>query len=415
MKRAAVNSVVAMLLPGVLLAADEGHVVTRWTKRAMHAVRTQGVGTPDAARLYAMLAVAMYDAVNGIDVAEGGGRDHAVVAAEAAAFGANREMAAASAAHAVLTESFPALRASLDMELEGEFAARGGDADARTLAGRDWGAAVGRALVRMRAQDGTQQASVIPAGSGPGAHRAPFDSRWKDMAPFGVASISRFLEAPAPGLGTAEYASAFNEVKALGKPDGDSERDLIANFWLAESGTVRETGIWLQAAIAIVRQHGTIKSISDTARLLCLVGMAVADSVAASWRIKATYLTWRPAIAIREAESDGNFDTAPDVRWRPRSGSVGASPEYNSGTSAFAAAASKVIEEFYGRRVLPFCFETDGSTVGPRCFVSPSQAAEEAGLSRILQGIHFRFSSEDGRRVGAGIGAEISATRLLPR
>lgn len=415
MNKVRVILTMAVLLPDALPAANEGYVVTRWTKRAMQAVRTQGAGTPDAARLYAMVTAAMYDAVNGIDVAEGDGRDQALVEAQARARGADREMAAASAAHAVLTELLPTLRAALDMELEGEYLARGGGANAGTVSGREWGAAVGLAVVQTRSSDGTQMAAVIPAGSGPGAHRAAFDSRWKDMTPFGVASISRYTDVPAPGLGTAEYASSFNEVKVLGKPDGDSERDMIANFWLAEGGTVRETGLWLQAAIAIARQQGTLESISETTRLLCLVGMAVADSVAATWKSKATHFTWRPAAAIREAESDGNSDTAPDAQWRPRNGSVGASPEFNSGTSAFAGAASRVIEAFYGGRRLAFCFETDGSTVGPRCFSSPAQAAEEAGLSRILQGIHFRFSIEDGRRVGAGIGAEISATRLLPR
>ena len=189
-------------------------------------------------------------------------------------------------------------------------------------------------------------------------------------------------------------------------------RNQISQFWLAEGGTVRETGIWLQAAVAIARQYGTTDSISDTARLFAMLGMAIADAVIASWETKATYFTWRPTVAIREADIDGNPDTVADPAWTSRIGSVGGSPEYNSGTSTFAGAASQVIESFYCNANLGFCFVTDKATNGARCYLSPLQAAEEAGRSRIFQGIHFQFSNEDGRRVGRAIGQEIATTRL---
>jgi hypothetical protein len=147
-------------------------------------------------------------------------------------------------------------------------------------------------------------------------------------------------------------------------------------------------------------------------RLLALVAMSVADSVIVSWDTKARYFTWRPVVAIREASTDGNAATMAEPSWRPRYGSPGASPEYNSGTSTFGGAASRILEQFYSRKQLSFCFKTDNAQTGPRCFDSPLQAAEEAGRSRILQGIHFQFSNEDGRRVGRAIGDEIVTTRL---
>lgn len=177
-------------------------------------------------------------------------------------------------------------------------------------------------------------------------------------------------------------------------------------------GTVRETGIWLQAAVAIVRQYGTTDSISETAHLFAMLGMAVADAVIASWETKAAYSTWRPTVAIREADIDGNPGTHADPAWTSRIGSAGGSPEYSSGTSTFAGAASQVIESFYCDSNLRFCFVTDKATNGARCYASPLQAAEEAGRSRIFQGIHFQFSNVEGRRAGRAVAQEITSTRL---
>jgi hypothetical protein len=131
-----------------------------------------------------------------------------------------------------------------------------------------------------------------------------------------------------------------------------------------------------------------------------------------SWDTKATYFTWRPFFAIREAELDGNPATLADPSWTPRNTSIGASPEYNSGTSMFAGAAATIIEAFYWPRRVRFCFASDLAPSGPRCYERPMDAAIEAGRSRIYQGIHFEFSNLDGRRAGRGIGKEIALTRL---
>jgi hypothetical protein len=155
----------------------------------------------------------------------------------------------------------------------------------------------------------------------------------------------------------------------------------------------------------------TDRNLSETARLSARVGMAIADSVAVSWDTKAAHFTWRPFTAIREAEADGNPDTAPDPAWTPRNTSIGASPEWTSGLSTFSGAASAVIEAFYFPRRVSFCFATDLATE-PRCYDRPLDAAVEAGRSRIYQGIHFQFSNLEGRRVGRRIGLEVASTQL---
>lgn len=408
--------VVALVAASVPPAAAEdsaqSNAVTRWVDQALSAVRQHNVGTPNAGRLYAMATVAMYDAVNGIETARHHGRQPAMVPADGAPIGANVSVAAAAAAHAVLTALVPDRRPVLDDALLAETNGSGGSSSPPVARAVEWGRSVGQRVVLIRSTDGTQTADPMPAGFGAGAHRAAFDARFRHMAPFGIADASAYGSGPPPALSSAEYAAAFEDVKRLGRPDGDAERNQISNFWLAEGGTVRETGTWMQAALVIAAQQQTTDSVPATARLFALVGMAIADAVTASWDTKATYFSWRPTVAIQEAGSDGNDATVAEPGWVSRIGSAGGSPEYNSGTSAFAGAASAVIESFYGDPALAFCFRTDKATHGNRCYPSLLAGAEEAGRSRIYQGIHFQFSNEDGRRVGRAIGFEIGTTRL---
>ena len=454
MKRFTLN-VSAALTTAVLVVAGsagtadaaksaEANSVTRWVERSLDAVRVQNVGTPNAGRLYAMVTVAMYDAVNGIDRARRRGRTHALVPPAGAPVSGQRDVAAAAAAHAVLTallraDQPPVVDGALDLALTSEIHAAGGEGGRRVTAGRDWGTHVGRRVVALRAADGTATAQTIAACSrftnpvicDPGEFHASFDARFRSMAPFGVASAFPYLSTSPPALGSAEYAAAFEDVRTCGSnspvldalcvdPTTAAERAEISSFWLAEAGTVRETGTWLQAAVAIAQQRRTVASTSDTSRLFALVGMAIADAVKASWEAKATFFTWRPTTAIRRADSDGNPETVQSDTWTaritPAGGppTVGGSPEYNSGTSTFSGAASAAIEGFYCHEPVAFSFETDLASNGPRFYASPLEAAREAGRSRIFQGIHFQFSNEDGRRAGRGIGHEIVSTKLQP-
>ena len=176
----------------------------------------------------------------------------------------------------------------------------------------------------------------------------------------------------------------------------------------------------------VVEQQGTAASLSDTVRLLALLGMGIADSVTTTWSDKFNWHFWRPGDAIRQASTDGNPATAEDPKWNPRSGSCpsgaslascpafGGTPEHTSGTSMFAGAASKILAGFYGRDRIAFSFQGEQSGSPARSYRGFAQAAWEAGRSRIYGGIHFQFSNVAGRMAGKKIGRKIVRTRLLP-
>jgi PAP2 superfamily len=410
------------------------NAATRWMQRALDAVRSGSpaahTSTPGAARTYAMTTAAMYDAVNGIDVANGASsRGRALVASYGGAPpGGNRDAAACAAAHAVLASLFAAnatVKDSLDQALAGELAALGSDPAVES--GRAWGASVGNEVVSRRSSDGTQTSTSQPGGSGPGVFPRTFSgTQFRNMVPFGIATAEPYLSSGPPPLTSTAYADAFNEVKEIGSlDDTNAERAAIARQWLAEAGTVRETGLWFKVALAVVAEQGTAASLSDTVRLLALLGMGTADAVVTSWNDKFNWHYWRPGDAIRQASTDGNPATDEDPGWNPRSGACaigadlascstfGGTPEHTSGTSVFGGTASTILASFYCRDRIAFSFagEQPGSTA--RSYSKFSEAAREAGRSRIYGGIHFQFSNDAGRTAGKGIGREIVRTRLL--
>ena len=409
------------------------NVAMRWVDRALGAVRSGNPvvhsGTPGSARTYAMTTAAMYDAVNGIERAgETTDAGKAMIASYAdAPVGASREAAASAAAHEVLRSLFAdnaAVTAALDAAHDQELEALGTDPSVE--AGRVWGTAVGRMVLSARANDGTEKGGSKPGGTGPGVFPRTFSgTQFRYMAPFGVRSIAPYTSAGPPALDSAQYAAAFNEVKAIGSStDGDGERTAIVRHWLAEEGTARETGVWFKAALAVTAGQGTAASLADTVRLFALLGAGIADAVTVSWTDKYTTHYWRPGDAIRQAGTDDNPATEEDASWSPRNGictsatlttcSVfGGSPEHTSGTSAFAGAAAEILAGFYCTDSIQFAFTGEQADSTPRSYGGFAEAAREAGRSRVYGGVHFQFSNDAGREAGKSIGQEIVRTRLL--
>src|SRR5213075_1143105 len=141
-------------------------------------------------------------------------------------------------------------------------------------------------------------------------------------------------------------------------------------------------------------------------RLFALLNIAMADAAICSWDAKYTYHFWRPVTAIAFAEPQLNwmsFIVTPPF------------PDYTSGHSTFSAAAATVLALFYGTEDLPF---TTGSDFLPgmyRSFPTCLDAAEEAAVSRLYGGIHFRSANEDGLQAGISIGEWTGTHYLQPK
>jgi hypothetical protein len=132
------------------------------------------------------------------------------------------------------------------------------------------------------------------------------------------------------------YARDFNEVKAVGgkvTTVRTADQTEIARFWFEGPGNWNT----IARAVATTRKLDA----ADSARLLALMNLAMADSYIAGWKIRYVYDFWRPITAIREGDNDGNDATAGDPTWDSHQNTPAVS-DYPSTQSTFSAAAAVV-------------------------------------------------------------------------
>jgi PAP2 superfamily len=384
-----------------------GDVVTDWNNAALDAIRADRTAPPIASRSLAIAHVAIYDAVNGI------ARTHEpYLVPSAVSASASREAAASAAAHQALVNLFPARASSFDA-LHVAILATISNGPQKT-AGIVWGEFVASQILAARANDGSNAIVQPPGGSGPGVwvptppgflpYLLP---QWGFVMPFAMSSSSQFRPPGPPALDSQQYAADYEEVKQLGAAVGSTrtaDQTEIALFWADGAGTETPPGHWNSIAQIIGAARGT--TLEENTRLFALLNIAMADAAICSWDAKYTYHFWRPVTAIAFAEPQLNwmsFIVTPPF------------PDYTSGHSTFSAAAATVLPLFFGTEDLPF---TTGSDFLPGVFRSFSmcqEAAEEAALSRIYGGIHFRSASEDGLQAGSSIGEWAATHYLLPK
>jgi membrane-associated phospholipid phosphatase len=389
-------------------------VITDWVNTLVGAIRTDKTAPPKASRAMALVQVAVFDAVNGLS-----GVYNPYFVTDPAPSGASPEAAAIAAAHKTLVALFPAQQVALD----GEYTISLGSVPpgaAKTL-GVTWGETVAGKILALRANDHFSDVVTanFPTGAiwwvrTPPALANPLLPNWPSVTPWGVDDIARFRPAPPPPPASAACEAAFNEVKSVGKVDSTArtaDQTQIALFWADGGGTATPPGHWdlIARGIAISQNLSLIQN----ARLFALLGIAEADAGIAAWDSKYYYNLWRPITGIREADVDGNPDTAPDTTWTPLIATP-PFPSYISGHSTFSAAAARVLGLFFGNDVFNFTTTSDGLPGVQRSFTSFSQAAAEAGQSRIYGGIHWQFDNTAGLATGRALGEQIFYNNLTP-
>jgi hypothetical protein len=396
--------------PAVASAADPNgttapanNAAIEWNQALLAIVATPPApgaapGTIHPTRNFAILALAIDTAVNSID------HTHQPDSGEpAAAPGASAPAAAVTAGHDTLVELYPDHRADLDNRLAGDLAAIGNDDAAQR------GVLVGRAAARMildeRAHDGadtTAPAYVTDPAPGryqstPPASAPPVFTRWGSVMPFAVHRGDQFRPPPPPALDSPAYAAALNEVQqmgaktSIGRTAAETE-DAI--FWAAPIQNYWNT-------IADQVAAGQHTDLDGTAHLLAQLDTTLADATIALYDAKYTYQVWRPITAIREADRDQNDGTTAARGWEPLA-TTPADPAYPGAHSDLSYAAATVLANQYGDST-PFTLTSPTLPGVQHSFGKFSDAAAEAGLSRIYAGVHTRTDHEAGRDLGVQI------------
>jgi hypothetical protein len=232
--------------------------------------------------------------------------------------------------------------------------------------------------------------------------QAPLLPAWGSNRPFAMPSGDACPLPPPPAYSedpsSAFYAEAL-EVYEVSRNLTDEKR-LIARFW-SDDPMLSPTppGHWLSIARDLLAQQDA--PVAARAEVLVRLGITVADAFISCWASKYEYDLLRPVTYIRRTM---------DPKWEPLL-ITPPFPEYPSGHSTQSGAAAAVLTAAFGE---DFAFEdrthVDDGLPG-RTYPSFSAAAEEAALSRLYGGIHFRSAIARGLEQGQCVGAHAVALK----
>ena len=212
---------------------------------------------------------------------------------------------------------------------------------------------------------------------------------------------------PGPPLAYSEDSSSafFSETLECYEvvTNLSSEQRAIALFWSDDPGiTCTPPGHSISILTQVVKDRGFALDVA--AEAYAKVGIAVADAFISCWNTKYRYNLLRPVTCIRQLidPSWSSLIVTPPF------------PEYTSGHSVQSAASAQVLTDLFG--TVAFTDHThDDRGLPPRSFGSFFEAAEEAALSRLYGGIHFRTAIALGIEQGHCIGREVSNLRVRAR
>ena len=414
---------VALALTLLAPAARDAHatgstadVVIEWNQVLQDTIPT--TASLYSPRYYAMMHVAIFDAVNAIE------RDFEPFHVRLHPHFGSPEAAAAQAAHDVLASLNQSAIATYDALLEKQLGSRRSGFE---RLGAAVGAEVARQVLAWRQTDGWV-VSPFPAYSEP-----PLPGRYQPTPPnnpvaqfthlhralpMALLSPTQFLPPPPPALTSATYAADFNEVKLLGRSDSvtrTAEQTAIARLWAGVGTTTPLWAVWNNITRDAARYRRL--SLAETARLFALVNVSIHDSVMTTQTSKFVYGLWRPVTAIRQADTDLNAATDPDSSWLPLI-TTPPYPSYAGNMATVGASAARALQLALGTNDMPVTAtwkQTGGLPDVSHSFPGFWEAAEEQSMARIYGGIHYRFDQKAGQQVALSAAQFVFENFMQPR
>lgn len=284
-----------------------------------------------------------------------------------------------------------------------------------------YGKAVAEHIIAWSSKDNYKQTRSFPKYSiqdspstwkpTPPAYMDAIEPHWNKIRTFVIDSASQFRGLPPPAFSTdknSDFYKLAHEVYETGKTL-TKEQEEIARFWdcnpfvmnvrghvMFATKKISPGGHWMN--IVYVACETAHANASRSAETYVRVALALADGFIACWDEKYRSLLIRPESYINQY-IDENW--APLLQTPPF-------PEYISGHSVISSAAASALTEVFGDN---FAF-TDSTEVEfgftARSFPSFFAASNEAALSRLYGGIHYRPANENGKIMGIAVGAFIN-------
>lgn len=440
--------------------AGDPTLVVRWNEVLLEAIRLQRLGPPMTARAIGVVYTAGFDAWACYD-------DVAVPTRPLPGFRrpvnerdeAHREQAWSVAVYRALGDLFPAGRELARAQMRSQ----GLDPDDATTdlaSARGVGNRCAENLLAFRHADGSNQLGDLHAGAysdytgyapvntvdqivdpnrwqplrfsdGLGGFVVPgyVGAFWGEVTPFALPSGDALRPAGPARFPGRDYERQIREVLSLNEHLDDRGK-VIAEYWADGPRSEQPPGHWtLFAEFVSLRDRHTFGE--DVAMFFAL-GNALQDAGIATWEAKRFFDSERPITAIRflkAGESVRQYvpftgrTLVPGEDWKPYQPATFLTPpfaEYPSGHSAFSAAGAEILARFSGsdRFDNSVTIAAGSSKVEPGFAPSRpvtlswgtfSEAADEAGFSRRLGGIHFEDADLASRRLGRQVGALVWA------
>ena len=360
---------------------------------------------PDVQRASTRAALAMFEAVNAIDR-----RYESYLNFPAADPSASQDAAAATAAFKVLLQHHPANKGNLE-ESYMMALAEIPDGPAR-LAGVTVGEQAAQAAMKAGDIDpAIEQTPYRPRtvpGEWIGASPPTLEPYWLAFKPWAIKTAQALLPPPPPPLTSATWKRDYEEVRRLGaraSKERTPEQTLIARY---------RQGYDLSPMVRYISDRPGRRQV-DNARLLTLYQMAMDDAVQAMVVAKLHYNFWRPITAIRNGDKDGNDATPRDAGWVPLLPTPNFS-EYPCGHCTAVAVQAEVLKLAGG---LPADTPVRvAAGMNPNLVVQTvkgwDEVVREVSDSRMLGGVHYRFSNDAGEEIGRKAAQIVVGSLLRP-
>jgi len=340
-----------------------------WQQQARALAAAANMSPLAAARVYAALGVAEYQAVMAVD--NGDGDDRLTSIGGRSGLEARRGAVAGASAR-VLSFFFPGAALSLEQRARAEGEMGPGNVHPHFTRGFAIGQNVGAAMVERVKADRftTPWTGSVPMGTDKWvANGAPAGATFGGVAPYFLQSGSQFRPAPPPAFGSSAFLAATSEIRTMAT-NRTAAQAANAVYWNFPTGTFTPIGYWNLVAADYVAEHGLDERAAT--RTFALVNAAMMDALIGCWDAKYFYWTMRPSQADPLITLTFGLPNH---------------PSYPSGHSCASAAAATVLGHLF-----------------------PEQAPEvetwvtEAGLSRMYAGIHYRFDIDAGAALGTAVG-----------
>ncbi|MCG7856721.1 hypothetical protein MD537_07075 [Flavihumibacter sediminis] len=397
----------------------ENDMVMYWNEKVSTVLQAP-MPMPFRARLFAIMEIAVHDALNSIKP-----KYQRYALTDVREPHASPDAAVASAAYHVII-GLNQQRLQPVGDWYNESLASIPDGESKEL-GKALGKKAADAIIALRANDGLGQViftSTIPAdGDEPGEYRStlPYQNpaifippnksipNWGVvMKPFAVESNDQFRPDGPYSVQSAEYAADFNEVKTKGARVGHTrtaEEEEISVFWKDLT-----SHIWNRFARAMISDHKL--DAWKTARVFALMHTSMKDGITAAIESKYHFYTWRPETAIRMAETDNNAATGSLEGWLPSLIDAPNAinhlfnfitpplPEYPSSFAAMSGAGAQALKLVFGSDAADVELTSAALPGVTRHYTSILQASRDNAMGKVYAGWYFRKGVLDGENQG---------------